>query len=176
MKYKAIVAVDMNWAIGYKNELLFKVKKDMEYFRKMTKGKTVVMGRNTYESIRNMTPESKPVLPGRKKIVLTSSTHEHTDFNWYMDKRDTTIFINSIDSLQYYCAEDEDVWVIGGSSIYEQLYDRTDQIYVTRFMKSAENADTYFRDVTKDSNFKLEISNFIFGEDISLCFEKYVRK
>ena len=176
MKYKAIVAVDSNWAIGYENKLLFNVKKDMEHFKKLTSGKTVVMGRKTYESIRDMTPQDKPLLPGRKKIVLRSGDEDNilttrVDYNGIVD---TTVFTKCIDSIEAFCENDEEVWVIGGASIYEQLLDKCDEVYVTRFMKAAPKADTYFRNLSLDDKFILDDTIFIFNEEVSFAFEKYV--
>ena len=69
---KCIAAADSNWGIGYQNQLLYHIPNDMEFFKKTTLGKTVIMGRNTYESL-------KQPLPGRKANIILTSHSIHTD-------------------------------------------------------------------------------------------------
>ena len=72
MNMNAIVAADKNWAIGYKNKLLVSIPADMKFFRQMTGGKVVVMGRKTLESFPNGLP-----LKNRTNIVLTGNPNYH---------------------------------------------------------------------------------------------------
>ena len=104
-----IVAVDKNWAIGKENKLLVSIPQDMKFFRETTIGKVVVMGRKTLESF----PGGQP-LKQRTNIVLT------TDKNYSVKD---AIVVHTIDEwleeLKKY--NDEDIYVIGGESIYRQM-------------------------------------------------------
>ena len=104
-----IVAVDKNWAIGKENKLLVSIPADMKFFRSTTTGKVVVMGRKTLESFPNGLP-----LKNRTNIVLTK------DKNY---KVKDAIIVHSIEEaleeLKNYASED--VYVIGGDSIYAQM-------------------------------------------------------
>ena len=126
-----IVAVDKNWAIGLHNKLLVSIPADMKFFRETTMGKVVVMGRKTLESF----PGGQP-LKRRTNIVLTS------DKNY---KVKDAVVVNSVEALleelrQY---NDEDIYVIGGESIYRQLLPYCKVAHITK-IDHAYEADTYF--------------------------------
>lgn len=127
-----IVAVDKNWAIGLHNKLLVSIPADMKFFRETTMGKVVVMGRKTLESF----PGGQP-LKKRTNIVLTS------DKNY---KVKDAVVVNSVEALleelrQY---NDEDIYVIGGESIYRQLLPYCKVAHITK-IDHAYEADTYFQ-------------------------------
>lgn len=126
-----IVAVDKNWAIGHQNKLLVSIPQDMKFFRETTMGKVVVMGRKTLESF----PGGQP-LKKRTNIVLTK------DKNY--DVKDA-IVVHTIDDLleELKKYELEDVYVIGGESIYRQLLPYCKLAHVTK-INHAYEADTYF--------------------------------
>ena len=124
-----IVAVDKNWAIGLHNKLLVSIPADMKFFRETTMGKVVVMGRKTLESF----PGGQP-LKKRTNIVLTS------DKNY---KVKDAVVVNSVEALleelrQY---NDEDIYVIGGESIYRQLLPYCKVAHITK-IDHAYEADT----------------------------------
>ena len=126
-----IVAVDDNWAIGRKNQLLVSIPADMKYFRETTTGKVVVMGRKTLESF----PGGQP-LKKRTNIVLTK------DKNYRVKD---AVVVHTVEELleelkQY---DEKDVYVIGGESIYRQMLPYCKAAYVTRIHHQYE-ADTYF--------------------------------
>ena len=104
-----IVAVDSNWAIGKENKLLVSIPQDMKFFRETTKGKVVAMGRKTLESF----PGGQP-LKNRVNVVLT------TDKNY---KVKDTVIVHSVEEMveELKKYNSEDVYVIGGESIYRQL-------------------------------------------------------
>jgi dihydrofolate reductase len=132
---KAIVAVDRNWGIGNKGDLLFHIKEDMQFFKKMTTGKVVVMGKNTFESLPNKEP-----LKDRLNLVITPDGYE---------KHNNLIFGSMEEIMQEAKGYDtSDVFVIGGGSIYEQLVPYCNIIYVTRIDASKE-ADTFFPDLSQ---------------------------
>ena len=126
-----ITAVDKNWAIGRDNELLVKLKEDMRFFKNMTYGKCVIMGRKTFESMG-----SKP-LPGRFNIILSSTPME--------EQKDMKVFSDIQSILDYVDIffKSIDVFVIGGESIYRQFLPFCNLCYITKIDERFE-ADTFF--------------------------------
>lgn len=127
---KAIVAIDKLWGIGNNGDLLFHIKEDMEFFRKITTNKVVVMGRNTFESLPNKEP-----LKNRINLVVTSS-------NTY-ESHDNVVFGN-LDEINKEIKKynTNDIFIIGGGAIYKQFIHRCDTVYVTHNTAVYE-ADTY---------------------------------
>lgn len=126
-----IVAVDKNWAIGLKNQLLVSIPADMKFFRETTTGKVVVMGRKTLESF----PGGQP-LKKRTNIVLTK------DRNFQVKDAIVVHTVEeALEELKKY--DDEDIYVIGGESVYRQLLPYCTVAHVTR-IDHAYEADTYF--------------------------------
>lgn len=132
----AIVAVDENWGIGYKGELLAHIPEDLKHFKVLTEGNTVVMGRKTWDSLPN-----KP-LPKRFNMVITRGPEhhfyqgEHCTPSWFipLDKAFMTMLHDDID----------DYFIIGGGEIYKALLPICDIVYVTKIAKKYEDVDTYF--------------------------------
>ena len=139
---KLIVCVDRNYGIGRDNSLLVRIPEDMKYFRATTLNKVVVMGRKTLESFPNGLP-----LSDRVNIVLTTNP----DYT----KKDA-IIAHSVDELDEILKDydDDEVFVIGGESIYRALLDRCDEAYVTKVDYEYE-ADAFFPDLDKDDEWKL---------------------
>ncbi|HEY5470981.1 MAG TPA: dihydrofolate reductase [Bacteroidales bacterium] len=123
-----IVAVSEDGGIGKDNELLWHISEDLKRFRRLTTGHTVVMGKKTWESLPR-----KP-LPGRKNIVLTDVPEEYFD---------SSITAYSIDDALGKCEKDEEIFVIGGGSVYRQFMPIADRLYITHVHKKA-GADIYF--------------------------------
>lgn len=139
---QAIVAVDKNWAIGYKNKLLVSIPADMKLFRSETIGKVIVMGRKTLESF----PQSKP-LPSRTNVVLTK------DRNY---KVKDAVVVHSVEECLEFLKKysDKDIFVIGGDSIYRQFLDYIDTVHVTKIDYEYQ-ADTYFPNLDKTGMWKI---------------------
>jgi len=161
---KAIVAVDLNWGIGYKGNLLQRIPEDMKFFKKTTIGKVVVMGRKTYESL----PGKEP-LKDRVNIVLS----EKGKFN------DSRIKVcRSLDEL--FCElkkyNDDDVFVIGGEAVYSLLLPYCSEAYITK-IENTYKADTYFRNLDEDESWELtfESESKVYN-DIQYRFTKYKNK
>ena len=137
-----IVNADKNWGIGKNNELLVHIPNDMKMFRQMTTGKVVVMGRKTLESFPNGLP-----LKNRTNIVLTK------DKNY---KVKDAIIVHSIEEaleeLKKYASED--VYVIGGDSIYAQMLPYCDTAHVTKIDFGYE-ADAWFPNLEEDPEWVL---------------------
>lgn len=123
-----IVAVSEDLGIGKSNELLWRIPEDLRRFKKLTYGKTVIMGRKTWESL-----PGKP-LPGRKNIVITDIPH---------DCCNGAEIAYSIEDALSKCRQDEEVFIIGGGSIYQQFMPLADRLYVTH-IHSRLPADVYF--------------------------------
>jgi len=140
---KMIVAADAGWGIGNRNELLVSIPKDMKFFRQKTMGNVVVMGRKTLESF----PGQRP-LKNRLNIVLTRNEDFHVD---------GAVVVHSVGELLAYLEENckgQEVYCIGGESIYRQLLPYADLVYVTRIDRSYA-ADAYFPDLDADPDFEI---------------------
>ena len=160
-----IVAVDNNWAIGYKNDLLISIPDDMKFFRETTTGNVIIMGRKTLNSF----PNGKP-LKNRVNIVITK------DANF---KADGAIVVNSIEEAVKEAEKynDKEAYVIGGGSIYEQMLPYCDTAYVT-YIDNSYSADTFIPNLDKlteewyIANESDECTSF----DIEYYFRTYKRK
>lgn len=132
----AVVAVDKNWAIGNKGKLLVSIPNDMKRFRQITTGKIVVLGRKTLDTF----PQKQP-LKNRTNIILTR------DMDY---KVSDAIIVHSIDELLEELKKypTEDVYIIGGDSVYAQMLPYCDTVYATNIEHSYE-ADTYFPNLDK---------------------------
>ncbi len=132
MKLAVIVATDERGLIGKENDLPWKLSADLQYFRKVTMGKPLIMGRLTHESI------GRP-LPGRKNIILTSDQ----DY-----RAQGCIVTHSIQQALDACEGALEVMVMGGASLYKQCLPLADIIYLTQVHASLEG-DTWFPDWDK---------------------------
>lgn len=139
---KIIVAADKNWGIGVNNNLLVSIPADMKFFRETTTGNVVVMGRKTLESFPNGLP-----LKNRVNVVLTK------DVNYQVKG---AIIVHSMDELKEALKEydSDNVYVIGGATIYEQLIDYCDTAYVTKIDYSYE-ADVYFPNLDEKQEWEM---------------------
>ena len=159
-----IVAVDENWAIGYRGDLLVRIPADHKMFRNETIGKVVVLGRKTMDTFPGGLP-----LAGRTNIVLTRNPE-------YQVK--DAIVVHSVEELlaELKNYDTRDVYVIGGDSVYSQLLPYCDTAHVTKIDRSYE-ADTYFPNLDASGEWEItaesdEQSYF----DTTYHFLKYERK
>ena len=158
-----IAAVDQNWAIGNKNELLVKIPADQKFFRETTTGKVVVMGRKTLESFPNGLP-----LKNRTNIVLTR------DMNYEVKD---AIVLHSLEELHEELKKypSEDIYIIGGETIYRQLLDKCDVAHITK-VEFAYEADAYFPNLDELPEWKItadsEEQTYF---DLEYYFYKYER-
>ncbi|MBE6147951.1 MAG: dihydrofolate reductase [Firmicutes bacterium] len=150
-----IAAVGRNLELGKDNKLLWNLPEDMKYFKETTMGHTVVMGKKTYKSIGK-------VLPGRRNIVLSSSLEDPK-----------VEVVNSIDDILNF-ANDEDLFIIGGASVYKQFLPFAQNLYLT-LVDDAPSADVYFPDFNEDL-YEKEIIKEIEENNIKLTFVIYRRK
>ena len=115
---KTIVCVDSKWGIGKKNGLLFRLPKDMAFFKQMTTGKVVAMGANTFLSF------PKGALPNRVNIVLDDQGRKFEGATTL-----PTLFALLAKLNEY---DTDDVFVIGGASVYKLMLPYCDTAYVTK--------------------------------------------
>lgn len=127
---KAIVAIDKLWGIGNNGDLLFRIKEDIKFFKEVTTGKVVVMGRKTLDSLPNGEP-----LKDRINLIITS------DISY--ESHDNIVFGNIDDINEEIKKYDtNDIFIIGGESIYKQFIHRCDTVYVTH-NSAVYETDTY---------------------------------
>lgn len=150
--FSIIAAVGKNREIGKKSGLVWRLPGDLKYFKEKTMGKTVVMGRKTYESI----PGGKG-LSGRKNVVLSRKNG------------DAEAVIREL------ACSNEEIFVIGGGSIYEKMLPFCQRLYLTEIDASDAEADTFFPEFDKSSYNRLVVGE---GEDhgIRYTFCQYDKK
>ncbi len=159
-----ILSADNNWAIGKDNKLLVRIPADMKFFRETTTGKVVVMGRKTLESFPNGLP-----LKNRINIVLTKNLS-------YQVK--DAIVVHSKEELDQELKKynSDDIYVIGGGSVYEMLLKECDIAHVTKINYTYE-ADTFFPNLDEDPDWEIvadsEEQTYF---DLEYYFLKYQRK
>ncbi|MCR5468837.1 MAG: dihydrofolate reductase [Lachnospiraceae bacterium] len=139
---KMIAAVDSAWGIGNENKLLVSIPADMKFFRETTTGHVIVMGRKTLESF----PNAKP-LPKRTNIVLTSDKSY---------KADGAVIVHSMEELleELKKYDSNDVYVIGGESVYRQLEPYCDTAYITK-IDYEYVADAHFPNLDEMEDWKV---------------------
>lgn len=159
-----IAAKANNNVIGGNNELLWHLSKDLKRFKEITTGKTIIMGRKTFESLPK-------VLPNRHHVILTSNK----DFN--VDSDSVTVINNIEEIIEKYTSSEEEVFVIGGGEIYNLLLPHTNKLYLTRIYKDFEG-DTHFPSIDL-SNWEVSYKSEIFSdekEDLTYDFIDLIRK
>ena len=155
---KLIWAMDKNWLIGKDNKIPWHYKEDLLYYKEMTAGQTVLMGENTYYSLKGYY-KTKPLPYG--KIYVAS-----LDNNLVLDD---AVVINDLIVFLKNCKED--LWVVGGASIYRLALDYADQLYITHIEKAYEG-DAYFHKFDLEGLFNLKDSRI--SGDLNFCI--YERK
>ena len=132
--FTMIAAVGENREIGKDNGLLWKIPTDMKFFRETTKEHTIIMGRNTFESFGGR------MLPKRKHIILTSK--EKASF-----PEECEVYASIDEILSKYKDTDEEIFIIGGSQVYNSFYDYADKMYITHVKAKFPEADTFFPEI-----------------------------
>ena len=158
-----IVAVDKNWGIGKNNKLLVSIPSDMKFFRSETNGKVVVMGRKTLESFLNGMP-----LKNRTNIVLTRDQNYHVK---------DTIVVHDIPELLEELKKypDDQIYVIGGGKVYEELLPYCNVAHVTK-IDFAFEADTFFPNLDQMEEWEITAtSDEQTYFDLEYSFVKYER-
>ena len=136
-----IVAVDQNWNIGNHGQLLVSIPADMKFFRVMTTGKTIIMGRKTFESFPN------GPLPKRRNMILTNNPEYRAE-----GAEICTSLTDLLAMLKD--TPDDEIFVIGGGQIYRMMMPLCHKAYITRIY-TEYNADTSFPNLDADSGWIL---------------------
>lgn len=159
-----IVAVDKNWGIGNKGDLLVSIPRDKKYFQEMTMGGVVVGGRKTMESLPGGT-----TLKGRTNIILTRKQ----DYK-YSDAIIVHSMEEALEELKMY--DEENIYIIGGEQIYRQFLPYCNRAYVTKIDYRYE-ADTFFPNLDQDEEWVMtHDSEEQTYYDLEYYFTQYQRK
>lgn len=161
---QAIVAVDSNWAIGNKGQLLVSIPADQKNFRNITMGKTIVYGRKTLETFPRQI-----VLPGRDNIILsTREDYKVKDAAVAHSREELLQLVDDLDT--------NDVFIIGGERVYADFLDLCDTAIVTMIDKEYE-ADAYFPNLDENPEWELadESEEQVYF-DITYTYRTYKRK
>ena len=155
-----IAAVGKNRELGYKNNLIWRLKEDMMHFKNTTINHHVLMGENTYISLE------KP-LPNRINMVLSNSGKKYPD--------DVLVF-NSIEEFDNKRKDiKDDIYIIGGASIYKEFIDKCDILLLTNINDTTKFCDVYFPEFNK-KNYTLEVIKESKGSTPSFSIVKYIKK
>ena len=125
-----IAAVAKNRAIGYKNKLLYWLPNDLKRFKQLTTGHTILMGRHTFESL------PKGALPNRRNCVLSRTVKELSGCECF----------GSWDEFLFTCMPDEEIFIIGGATLYAELLEKADRLCLTEIDDVPQEADAFFPD------------------------------
>ena len=159
MNISLIAAIGKNNELGKNNQLIWRIKEDMKFFKETTMGHPIVMGRKTFESLPN-------VLPGRKNIVI--STHDINDNRIEVYKSIREFLIN-------YQNYSDELFLIGGAIIYKEFIDLAQQLYLTEIEDTDKDADVYFPKIKKEEWNKKTLSEGV-DKDIKYKHVLYKRK
>ena len=129
MKNISIIAcIGKNLELGKNNDLIWHLPNDLKYFKKVTNGKTVIMGRRTFDSLPG-------ILPNRRNIVLQLPNES---------KIDGVEIFNDIPSIIESIKNEEEAFIIGGASIYKQFLDYASKLYLTEVNEKCFDAEVFF--------------------------------
>ena len=160
--FSIIVAHSKNYVIGNNNSLIWNLPTDLQRFKSLTTGKTIIMGRKTFESLKNP-------LPNRFHIVLTKNPNKFKN-------QENVIFTNNLDEIisKYkYCKNE--IFIIGGEEIYRIFLNYTSKIYLTKILKDFKG-DAHFPKVDY-SLFKKDFESEVFLENnIHFIFKDFSLK
>ena len=159
----AIVVADRSWAIGRDGGLLFSLPTDMKRFRSLTMGGAVILGRKTLESF----PGGRP-LPKRKNIVITRRKDLQVE---------GAVVVSSLAEALDAAGDTppDQIWVIGGGSVYTALLERCKRVYLTKVDAAAEDADTFFPNLDKLPGWEIEaVSDPVEEDGVTYRFIDYI--
>ena len=134
MRINMIAAVAKNNAIGYQNKLLYWLPNDLKRFKALTTGHTILMGRKTFDSL------PKGALPHRRNVVISHTVTSLPGCDVYP----------SLEAALQSCGPDEDVYIIGGASLYRQALPVADRLCLTEIDDTPAEADVFFPDYRQD--------------------------
>ena len=135
MRISLIAAVARNGAIGFNNKLLYWLPNDLKRFKSLTTGHTIIMGRRTFESL------PKGALPNRRNVVLTRNTA--------FTAEGIEVFASLKDALAA-CSSEEEVFIIGGASVYATALPVADRLCLTLVDDTPDEADAFFPEINPE--------------------------
>lgn len=159
MSYSIIAAIGKNRELGKNNNLIWHLPNDLKFFRKVTTNHTIIMGRNTFESLPRM-------LPNRKHIVLTSKDGLPSEVEVYKELKQI---------LETYKDSEEEIFIIGGASIYTQFLDYSDKLYLTEIDAEEKTASVYFPEFDQEK-YDREVLTEYEDNGISYKHVLYIKK
>ena len=154
-----IAAIAQNKAIGNNNKLLYWLPNDLKRFKALTTGHTIIMGRKTYNSL------PKGALPNRRNVVLSRSLTEIEGCEVY----------TSLENALQHCAANEEIYIIGGASVYEQALPLADRLCLTEVHDTPKEADAFFPDITGWREIRREEHDKDEKHEQQYAFVDYVR-
>ena len=128
MNISIVAAIGKNNELGKDNNLIWHLKEDLKFFKELTTNHVIVMGRKTFESLPKM-------LPNRHHIVITSNNNLNNEIE---------VFKNIESFLETYKDYEDEIFIIGGSSIYKSFLDYSNKLYLTEIDEECKNANVYF--------------------------------
>lgn len=134
MSYTIIAAIGKNRELGKDNDLIWHLPNDLKFFKEMTNNHAIIMGRKTFDSLPRM-------LPNRKHIVLTSSDNLPSEVEVYKELKQI---------LESYKDSQEEIFIIGGASIYSQFLEHSDKMYLTEIDEEDKQADVFFPEFNRE--------------------------
>lgn len=159
MSYSIIAAIGKNRELGKDNDLIWHLPNDLKFFKEITNNHTIIMGRNTFESLPKM-------LPNRKHIVLTSRDGLPKEVETYKEIKEI---------LEKYKDINEEIFIIGGASIYLQFLEYSDKLYLTEIDDEDINASVYFPEFDKN-DYEMQYLKENIDNGISYKHMLYIKK
>lgn len=153
-----IASIGKNNELGFNGKLIWRLKKDMKFFKETTLNHNIIMGRRTYESLPK-------ILPNRQHIVIT-----HTKIN----NPNVLTFSSFNEAMEYIKSLNEDVYVIGGEAVYKDFLDYANILYITKIDKTSE-ATSFFPTINENL-YDIKILSEDEEDGISYKFVKYVKR
>ena len=147
-----------NRAIGYQNRLLYHIKSDLTRFRELTTGHAIIMGRKTYESLPH------GALPHRRNIVVSHNLKEIEGCEVYPSLKEAVE-----------AAGTEEIFIIGGESIYRQILPEAHKLYLTVVDDAPQQADAFFPEINAEE-WELIEKEMRNENDVSFSFLTYLKK
>lgn len=160
MKINIIVAIAANRAIGFENKLIYHISADLKRFKKLTTGHTIIMGRRTFESLPG------GALPNRRNIVLSRTQPSLSDCEIFP----------SLEHALESCSHEEDVFIIGGATLYAETLPQAHRLYITQIDDMPAQADAFFPLIPADVWKKVHEERYAPSEDIpGYAFIDYIK-
>ena len=164
-----------NRAIGYQNRLLYHIKCDLTRFRELTTGHAIIMGRKTYESLPH------GALPHRRNIVVSHNLKELEDCEVYPSLKEAVEAAGKAadtagkPAAAPYPISNEEIFIIGGESIYRQILPEAHKLYLTVVDDTPQQADAFFPEINAEE-WKLIEKEMRNENDVSFSFLTYLKK